>query len=391
VRILDHLRGPASLLALAASYAAGSPIAALRGLRISLDVGIRVRRAPVLRSDPSLLVSPRELAEVCSLVSDTHVIATGAHPAELVIDPGQWPWRNAPTSTDLGRGLERVLAHIGRHAARTVIWCGDEVDTGQPAEWRALLAIVAQHPELAHRMVPGNHDICFNHPHRADHDLARRASREAAFLAYAGPLARFPLVDPIIGDAGPVTTILLDSCRHRSRHILSNAIGMFGADQLARLAGALATTSGPVLIVAHHHVWRDARFMQPDAWFNTAVDADALVEIVSAYRRRARANHVLICHGHRHALTAGWIGEASAPIAVVGLPSTTLGDKSLTGQLDGVMRYASAGLLRDGSWGVAIREVGPLVDRESPRTKQRPATPPDASVRAYAVLGIAPR
>ena len=48
---------------------------ALPGLRIALAVGVAVRRAPILRARPELLCEPDELTEVCSLVSDTHVLA----------------------------------------------------------------------------------------------------------------------------------------------------------------------------------------------------------------------------------------------------------------------------------------------------------------------------
>ncbi len=355
---------------------------ALPGLRIAIEVGVAVRRAPILASTPELLVRADELTEVCSLVSDTHVVAPGETPTELVLDPGQWRSQELPMATEIASGLARVLADIHRHGPRTVIWCGDEVDTGDAGEWRQLGEILAAQPGLAHRMVPGNHDICFNRPYDADYDLVRRAEREQRYERHAGALAEFPLIDSIIGPAGPVTIALLDSCRHRSRHVLSNAIGKFGDDQLARLASVLDRSRGPVLCIAHHHVWRDAAFTQPDAWFNTAVDADRLAAIVFAYRRRDRANHVLVCHGHRHALTAGMIGD----VAVVGLPSTILGDKSQTGQLDGTLRYAIAGLRRDGTWGVALRQVGPLIARAQPHSRALPSLPPSAALRSYAIL-----
>jgi hypothetical protein len=358
---------------------------------MALAVGLRVRRAPVLRSRPSLLVPQDELVEVCSLVSDTHVVAKRS-PAELLIDAGQWPWTVPPTGDEIAAGLARVLAHVARHAPRTVVWCGDEVDTGTHAEWKRLRAIASSVPHLVHHMVPGNHDINFNLPFVADHDLTLRAARVGAFETHGAVLERFPLVDTIVGDAGPATIILLDSCQFPSTHVLSNAIGRFGKPQLAALERILATLHGPVLCVAHHHVWRDARFAQPDAWFNTAVDADRLAKLLVAYRRRAPANHVLVCHGHRHALTAGEIGDLDAPVRVVGLPSTTLGDKAATGRLDGVMRYAIAGLARDGSgWRVAIREVGPLITELRTPSSLTPTTPPDASLRAYALLGDAAR
>jgi hypothetical protein len=57
-------------------------------------------------------------------------------------------------------------------------------------------------------------------------------------------VADFPVVDTLITDAGPVTLVLLDSCRHRSTHILSNAVGKFGDDQLGELERILAHTPG---------------------------------------------------------------------------------------------------------------------------------------------------
>ena len=348
-----------------------------------------VRRAPVLRRMPALLAHPDELTQVCTLVSDTHVIAPGATLCELDSDPGQWPWNTIPTDDDMADGLRRVLEHVVKNGPHTVIWCGDEVDTGEPAEWQQWRSIVNAVPRLAHRMVPGNHDICFNRPFDADYTLSRRALRERAYQEHAGRLADFPVVDTLITDAGPVTLVLLDSCRHRSTHILSNAVGRFGDDQLSELARILADVRGPVLCISHHHIWRDAHFLQPEAWYNTVVDADRLVAILGAYRRRGTRNQVLVCHGHRHALTAGLVGDADAPVAVVGLPSTTLGDKSISGMLDGVLRYGIAGLRRDGTWGVGLRRVGRLVSAAK-RARARPSIPPSAAIRALAVIAELP-
>ncbi len=348
-----------------------------------------VRHAPVLRSLPTLLADPGELTPVCTLISDTHVVAPGHMLCELEVDPGQWPWRRPPSSGDVAAGLRRVLEHVHDMAPRTVIWCGDEVDTGDPAEWRQWREVVDAVPRLSHRMIPGNHDICFNRPFDADYTLARRATRENAYQDHAGRLGDFPLVDTLITDMGPVTLVLLDSCRHRSTHILSNAVGKFGDDQLRELERILAGVAGPVLCVSHHHVWRDAQFLDPEAWYNTVVDADRLVAILGAYHRRAARNRVLVCHGHRHALTAGLVGDSDAPIAVVGLPSTTLGDKSLTGMLDGILRYGVAGLRRDGSWAVGLHEVGRLVEIGEP-SHRRPATPPSAATRALSMIAGMP-
>jgi hypothetical protein len=314
-----------------------------------------------LRPAQGLLAQQDELVPVCSLVSDTHVVAPRRSPCELDHEPGQWPWGAVPTSDNLTSGVQRLLEHLARHAPRTVIWCGDEVDTGDPAEWRQWRSAIDAVPGLAHRLVPGNHDICFNRPFDEDYDLARRAIRERVFQQHAGSLADFPLVDTIVGDAGPVTVVLLDSCRFRSTHVLSNAIGAFGDDQLFELARLLRGVRGPLLVVAHHHVWRDKSFMVPEDWYTVAIDSAYLEQILVAYRMRDLRNQVLVCHGHRHALTTGAIGIPTAPIGVVGLPSSTLGDKTVGGLLDGVLRYGVAGLRSDGSWGVAIREVGPLM------------------------------
>ncbi|MCB9574580.1 MAG: metallophosphoesterase [Kofleriaceae bacterium] len=405
VRVPDRLRGPANLATFATSYVVRGPAAAMGGLSApaalaltpvcaawaasravsgvadAVRIGMRVRRAPVLRPWPGLLAAPDELRPVCTLLSDTHVTAPGRGPCELDVDPGQWPWQTAPDSAALVRGVRRLLTAVRRDAPPTVVWCGDEVDTGDPAEWAQWQAAVVATDGLAHRLVPGNHDICFNRPHDHDYTLGERALRERAYQAHGGRLADFPVVDTIVSDAGVVTVLLLDSCRHRSTHILSNAIGRFGDDQLDEVARQLARARGPVLCIAHHHVWRDARFLQPDEWYNTAVDADRLGALLVAYRRRDPRNQVLVCHGHRHTLTAGVFGDADATIAVVGLPSSTMGDKAATGRLDGVLRYAVAGLRGDGTWAVAMHAVGRLV-ASAEAVARRPSTLPAASLRA---------
>jgi hypothetical protein len=358
--IAGAARTPLAIAALPAA-AVWAAVLATTGALTALRIGVRVRRAPVLRASREVLATPDELVPVCSLVSDTHVVAPRRSPFELEHDRTQWPWGDLPSSRAIAIGLRRVLAHIFRHAPRTVIWCGDEVDTGDELEWRLWRDIVDTVPGLAHRVLPGNHDVCFNRPYDEDYTLARRALRERAYQAHAGRLADFPIVDTIITEAGPATVVLLDSCRHRSTHVLSNAVGHFADDQLAELERVLAATRGPVLVATHHHVWRDERFLQPDAWYETALDADQLVAILGAYRARDARNHVLVCHGHRHIFATGSVGDR---ISIVGLPSTTLGDKA-RGTLDGVLRYAIAGLRRDGTWGVAIREVGVLAEPET--------------------------
>jgi len=354
-------RASSAVLAQALSYSLARPGAAFTGALEAIAVGVLARRAPILRPGTALLADLGDFVPVCSLVSDTHLTSDGRTPAELGVDPTQWPFRDPPTTGALSAGIRRVLEHIRREAPRTVVWCGDEVDSGDHTEWAQWRAAVASVPGLAHRLVPGNHDVCFNRPFDDDPTLVRRAWRERAFQAHGPRLADYPVVDTIASDAGPVTVVLLDSCKHPSQHLLSNAIGRFGAVQLDELERILGDCRGPVLGIAHHHVWRDARFLQPDEWFNTALDADRLARILDAYRRRAPRNRVLVCHGHRHVLTTGQIG---ADLDVLGLPSTTLGDKAGRNVLDGILRYAVVGLRPDGSWAAALVPVGSVVSRE---------------------------
>jgi hypothetical protein len=357
-------------LVVAPWLSAGSAVLRASALVSALRIAWRVRTAPVLEPRADLSCAAAALAPVCALITDTHVTADGHSPVELDEDPRQWPSDDLPTTAALCTGLRRVLTRIHRNGPRTVIWCGDVVDTGSSTEWAHWQAVVDTVPGLAHRVVPGNHDVCFNRPFDEDYSLARRAERERAFQQHGDRLADFPIVDTIVGDFGSATLLLLDSCKHRSTHILSNAIGKFGQVQLDEVERALATRTGPVLCISHHHVWRDASFMQPDEWYNTTVDADRLVRILLAYRRRSPRNHVLVCHGHRHALVTGSITDGDVSIDVVGMPSSTLGDKANRPTLDGITRFAVAGMRADGSWGIAFVAVGELVATRSSRSDE---------------------
>lgn len=412
--VRDALRGPLSLVTLGASFALRRPariaieaftalplplaLAMLpatavwsaantaRALATAFDIGRRVRAAPVLRPYRGMVVPLEAISPLCSLVSDTHVTASGRAPCELDLDPGQWPFCDVPVTSDLTAGVRDLLAHLHDHAPRTVIWCGDEVDTGAPAEWVRWRAAVADVTGLAHRLVPGNHDVCFNQPFDEDFSLARRAERERAFQAHGERLADYPVVDTIVSDHGTATIVLLDSCKHRSTHVLSNAVGLYGEVQLGEVERVLAQRTGPVLIISHHHVWRDARFLQPDEWYNTAVDADQLARILFAYRARGARNRVLICHGHRHAMTTGRLFDGRYTLEVAGLPSSTMGDKSRSGVLDGMMRYTVAGLRPDGSWGIAPIAVRPLLTRAARGRRPTPRTVPSRGLVALSAV-----
>lgn len=367
------MAGFGALIRLSLSYAVRRPVAAtLDALRTAVQIARLVRTAPILEPHPGLLTRPEALTPICSLVSDTHLTCDGGPPTELEHDGEQWPFSSLPTTSDLTGAVGKLLANILAHGSRTVIWCGDQVDTGSAAEWAEWKRLVDAAPGLSHHVVPGNHDVCFNRPFEEDVSLSRRALRERAFQSHGARLADYPIVDTIIGDAGPVTVLLLDSCKHRSEHVLSNAIGLYGDIQLAEVEKALATRSGPVLVVSHHHVWRDARFLSPSEWFTTTVDAAGLTERLLAYRARSARNQVLVVHGHRHVLTAGRISDGRTSIDVVGMPSSTLGDKSQGGSLDGIARYAMAGLQADGTWGVALVPVARLIATEASYDQELP-------------------
>lgn len=57
--------------------------------------------------------------------------------------------------------------------------------------------------------------------------------------------------------------------------------------------------------------------------------------------------------------------------------------------LDGVLRYGIAGLRHDGTWAVALHEVGALVQTGA-RSRARPATPPSRALVALSGLTSAP-
>jgi hypothetical protein len=123
-------------------------------------------------------------------------------------------------------------------------------------------------------------------------------------------------------------------------------------EQLVTLSGSYVLHRPAMAVVGAAPLFAFAAIARPETWYETAIDADGLIDILAVYRARAAGNHVLVCHGHRHIRTAGLAGG----IPIVALPSTTLGDKP-NGALDAVLRYAIAGLRADGSWGIAIREV----------------------------------
>jgi len=92
-RVLAPVMVPGAL-AWSALLAATGAVAAAR-------IGVRVRRAPVLHPSPAIFSDPRDLAPVCTLISDTHLVAPGRSPCELEEDPSQWPHGELPTRASL--------------------------------------------------------------------------------------------------------------------------------------------------------------------------------------------------------------------------------------------------------------------------------------------------
>ena len=273
--------------------------------------------------------------------------------------PAQWPFGAPPTSATIA-ARPRARAAPRPRATPRAPSCGAATRSTpaiRPSGRHGARSSTACRG-LAHRLVPGNHDICFNRPFDEDYTLARRAERERAYQQHAGRLADFPMLDTIITDAGPAHVVLLDSCRHRSTHVLSNAIGRFGDAQLDELERMLARCAARCSCVAHHHVWRDAQFLSPRRGStprSTPIGSSRSCRVSPARRAQPRA-------------------RLSRPPPRADAPASSASDADRVrrlavdharrqvgpGQLDGMLRYAVAGLRRDGSWGVTWQAVGAL-------------------------------
>lgn len=208
--------------------------------------------------------------------------------------------------------------------------------------------------------IPGNHDLCINPGVAPDNHLARRWARQGDCAKW------FRRWDPqLVGNQDvpwesfyphfitnlnlrqeptPVSVVLLDSCRYRSRQVLSNAIGSHGSSQLRVLKQKLLHLSGPLIVITHHHVakpanelWKLADRLQSP--FKISLDGRELLELLAAYASRTGSD-VLLLHGHQHREAfLEYTSASGGVVKIYGHPSSTMGNEK-GGQLDGTLRYA---------------------------------------------------
>lgn len=322
---------------------------------------------------PRLLSMPPRPAVTGSVllcqVSDLHLTAVEP-PYEVQQGEAKWPeGRTPPTSEELQRRLATVLAEVRGLVPQRLVVTGDITDLGQPEEWAVARKALA-HAGVPVSLVPGNHDLSINVTESPDTDLTRRAAREAAFASALWALegrgegsgVLFPRVYPL---EGGVRLVTLDSNRYESRHLLSNAVGLLGAEQLDRLGKVLAAADGPIVVALHHHAAHlpsgkggvQRLLDEPKQGFLIAYDGEDLLERLATYQARKPGNAVLVLHGHHHLDFHGvYLARNGQEVDVYAHPSSTMGHE-LGGRLDAVARFAAIRLGQDGRFGVEVRAV----------------------------------
>lgn len=217
-------------------------------------------------------------------------------------------------------------------------------------------------------LIPGNHDLCFNPIESPDLDRSRTAARRALFLTRAariegGPWAIKPgrtwrqVFPRMHTTRSGVHLFAFDTNGYGSRQTLSNAVGIFGDHALTHLERELARLTGPVVVMAHHHVARPLERSLTKDPFLIAVDARALLDILCRYNARdPEHNGVLVVHGHRHLDALTRYENHRGRVDIYSHPSSTLGHEN-KGHLDGVGRFASVWLDPRGHWLVKSHAV----------------------------------
>lgn len=192
-------------------------------------------------------------------LSDLHVRPKGELLYGGIVDSNQ----------ALADALDHVLAMDRR--PDLVLFTGDLVDEGRPAEYEMLREILAALP-IPHLVIPGNHD---------DRDNLRTAFHDHAYLPREGPLH-------YCVDDHPVRIIGLDSNVSGVHH------GHIDDDGLAWLADVLASdTTKPTLLMLHHPpfasgIW----YMDQYRYF----DGNALKAVIERFDN---VEAVLCGHVHR--------------------------------------------------------------------------------------------
>jgi hypothetical protein len=281
--------------------------------------------------------------------------------------------RGGPRGNDR---LKRVMARLDEsHAARPldlVLITGDMTDAGRSAEWAEFFDILANHADLAERMLilPGNHDVNIvdrANPARLDlpfspakslrkmralsaiasiggdrlrlmgageaepgltlaaalepHREAIETFADLGGLRLSNRLGRlwddaFPLI--AAPDEGDGLGVAILNSNADTNFSFTNALGLIPAGQARRLVAALDHYPKARWIVAlHHHL---IEYPMPVAAFSERIGT-ALVN-GSWFQRvlKPYAGRVVVMHGHRH---VDWIG-ACGELKIVSAPSPVM-------------------------------------------------------------------
>jgi hypothetical protein len=271
--------------------------------------------------------------------------------------------------------LDRVLAHLAAiHAIDPldhVLITGDMTDAGRASEWATFLDAIAQHPELAARMVmlPGNHDVNIvdrANPARLDLPFSpgkrlrqiRTLSAMAAVqghrvrvvdalgkpavtlnealaphrdaivaLAEHGGLRRvvalrglfddqFPMILPPEAEDGLGIAILNSNAE--THFSFTNALGLVCVEQMHRCEAAIRHYPAARWIVAlHHHV---VEYPMPVKAFSERIGTALINGSWFVRRLEALAGRAIVMHGHRH---IDWIGACGA-LKIISAPSPVM-------------------------------------------------------------------
>lgn len=278
------------------------------------------------------------------------------------------------------QGNERLHHLLGTlealHTTRPldlILVTGDMTDAGRASEWAEFLDILADHPDLAARMLtlPGNHDLNIvdranparlelptspgkrlrqlrtlsamaavhgNKVHCIDQDtgqigptlsewLARHEADISAFADRGGirlshrlaPIwdDAFPLIVPPATDDG-LGIVLLNS-NAEAHFSFTNALGMVSAIQSQRLLAIVAQyPRAGWIITLHHHL---VEYPTPASAFSERVGTALINGSWFVRQLQPRAGRLVAFHGHRH---TDWIGHCGG-IRIVSAPSPIMG------------------------------------------------------------------
>jgi predicted MPP superfamily phosphohydrolase len=288
--------------------------------------------------------------------------------------------RSGPQGDDRFRRLLRQLSDIHASAPLDVVLIsGDATDAGRSGEWAEFLDALADHPDIAGRvlMLPGNHDVNIvdranparldlsigpnsrlrkirtlsaidavqgSRVHVVDQDKKRIGKTLAdALRPHAAELARFamsgrpvfstaasdrwddvfPMVVPPQGEDG-LGIILLNS-NADSHFSFTNALGMISVAQANAMDTIFAQHPKACwLIGLHHHPveYPRAAKVLSERIGTTLVNGNWFLRHLAPMAQRA-----ILMHGHRH---IDWIGECGG-LVIVSAPSPVMEAKNDAG------------------------------------------------------------